>query len=95
MVSAFAYLFTKSGNKTVQGILLVSLLLSGAVNLFYNFYPDYVKQKELDSFYSSVAEDLSEKGITKILVDMNTPPAAASVSGDRITAVTYTYNNES
>ena len=95
VVSAFAYLFTKSGNKTVQGILLVSLLLSGAVNLFYNFYPDYVKQKELDSFYSSVAKDLSEKGITKILVDMNTPPAAASVSGDRITAVTYTYNNES
>ena len=95
VVSVFSWLFGTVRNKAIKGILLAGLLISGAVNLFYNFYPDYAKQKELDSFYSSVAEDLLEKGITTILVDMNTPPSVASVSGDRITAVTYTYDNES
>ena len=94
LVLVFMYLVSTIHNATLKSIILVFLLFTGAVNLFYNFYPDYAKRKELTGFYSSVAEDLTEKGITTIFFDMNTPPTVASISDDSITAIAYSYNGD-
>jgi hypothetical protein len=94
IISSLIYLYMTAGNKVLKSILFAAIIFSGAVNLFYNTYPDVVKRGELESFYTSVADELTENGITEILVDLNTPPTAASISQDKITAVTYAYDGD-
>ena len=58
-------------------------LLCGAMNYFFNVYPDAAKYQAQKLFYSEIVSWLEENGITTIYGDYQTPTIAAC-SEDRI-----------
>ena len=71
-----------SGNKK-KSFFCVAVLLCGAMNYFYNVYPDAAKYQTQKQFYSEIVSWLEENGIRTIYGDYQTPTIAAC-SGDRI-----------
>ena len=59
------------------------MLLCGAMNYFYNVYPDAAKYQAQKQFYSEIVSWLEENEISTIYGDYQTPTIAAS-SEDRI-----------
>lgn len=86
---AFMYLAESIPDKIWKKLLLSILLMCGAVNLFFNVYPDYVKVNPLEYLYEQVGDDLEEQGIDCVLVDWLTHPTVAACSDDEIVCVTF------
>lgn len=77
-----AYLYEHLRGKK-RALLCASVLLCGAMNYFYNVYPDAAKYQTQKQFYSEIVSWLEEHEIRTIYGDYQTPTIAAC-SGDRI-----------
>ena len=64
-------------------LLCAAVLLCGAMNYFYNVYPDAAKYQPQKQFYSEIVSWLEENEIRTIYGDYQAPTIAAC-SGDRI-----------
>ena len=64
-------------------LFCAAVFLFGAVNYFYNVYPDAVKYREQKQFYAEIVSWLEERGIGVIYGDYQAPTISAC-SGDRI-----------
>ena len=66
-----------------RALLCALVLLCGAMNYFYNVYPDAAKYQAQKQFYSEIVSWLEENEISTIYGDYQTPTIAAC-SGDGI-----------
>ena len=77
-----SYLFEHLAGKK-RAFLCALVLLCGAMNYFYNVYPDAAKYQAQKQFYSEIVSWLEENEISTIYGDYQTPTIAAC-SEDRI-----------
>lgn len=66
-----------------KSLLCAAVLLCGAMNYFFNVYPDAAKYQAQKLFYSEIVSWLDENGIRTVYGDYQTPTIAAC-SEDRI-----------
>lgn len=63
-------------------LFCVAVLLCGALNFFYNVYPDISRYREQKQFYSGIASQLEKQGVETIYGDYQAPTIVAC-SGER------------
>lgn len=71
-----AFLIDVSGTK-IRLLCQVAILLCGAINYIYNFYPDFCRYHEQKEFYNSIVSWLDEKAINRIYGDYQAPTISA------------------
>lgn len=81
----FVYLVENVSHRIFKTLLMLSLVGCGAVNLFYNLYPDFVQYKEQRELLTQTAHKLEAEGIDCIYVEYvpyYTSAIAACSSGE-------------
>ena len=83
---SFAYLIENAENKVFKALVMLALLGCGAVNLFYNAYPDFAQHKAQQELFYGTAQKLMAEGIDCTYVEYTTygSSAVAACSDDKI-----------
>ena len=83
---SFVYVLETIKGNALKSLVMLGLLGCGAVNLFYNAYPDFVQHKAQQELFYSSAQKLEAAGIDCTYVEYTTygSSAVAACSGDKI-----------
>lgn len=83
---SFVYLIEKIKKPAIKNLLMLALLGCGAVNLFYNAYPDFAQHKAQQELFYGTAQKLIDMGVDCTYVEYTTysSSAVAACSDDRI-----------
>ncbi len=64
-----------------RAFLCAGVILCGAVNYFYNVYPDLSKYRGQKQFYAEIVSRLEEQGVKTVYGDYQAPTIAACAAG--------------